>query len=546
MAFRDSLNLYLQTFLCQICIFTFVIYLSYFFNSNIDYDVLGKIILISISIQYLYLSKINLENILSIPIFSFLLIFVVYLFGGLVEIQPDGMTAHLEAINLLRNKWNIAYEVGYPGMTDDVSRSLNDNYIRLVAGRTPYIMQSILSGVFEVNEGGRSLAFILTFCFLIDFTITFSKLKYKYLIGFIIVLCPINIGFLYSHYVDHLLYLFLIIYFLNLYKILSLKSLNAVYLNILLSFIISGLKANGFLIVNLTLISCVAYIFIYENERLKTLKDNLFIKNLPVLFLASLIGTLSPLGMNYFIFNDPFVFFNSYGGFENAINIVWGPQKEWFLNNNVVVRLIHSIFSQTSVNPEVVPNLKFPLFIMSSELNHIFALNSDARIGGFGPYFGAIIILSLLCLIFLIIRDRKVHPLIFFSFFILILTLVNPFSFWARFVPYLWIFPILISVHLILSSKSSLQTITGFILVSMMYINSLTYFVVFNAGYLRAQSIVQTEIAALKSDKTYKINFRNYDSIKIKFIEDNINFVSVSECESLSFRLHRTGVDICK
>jgi len=98
-------------------------------------------------------------------------------------------------------------------------------------------------------------------------------------------------------------------------------------------------------------------------------------------------------------------------------------------------------------------NIKYPAefkvypTISLEELGYL--ANPDGRVGGFGPLFGFITVLSMLLLLVLSLQQREdqMHGIakasITIGVAILIAFLMTPFNWWARYVAYLWIVPIL-------------------------------------------------------------------------------------------------------
>jgi hypothetical protein len=74
---------------------------------------------------------------------------------------------------------------------------------------------------------------------------------------------------------------------------------------------------------------------------------------------------------------------------------------------------------------------------------------TDVRVGGFGPLFSGICLLTLIIIILITYYCHKnyitVNNYILFLCFLIFLTvIINPESWWARYVPQLWLIPLLI------------------------------------------------------------------------------------------------------
>ena len=561
----DNYNLarvFCYSLLTTIFSFSLIVYLASFFGVTFNYDLLGKLMLgfvFIITCQAMSRGRNTLFQAAAVS--TLMLTFtlaVIYVMGNLIEIQPDGMTAHLEAVDLLRRGWNPVYGVGYQGMPEAVASLLflenADNYVRLLGGRFSYIAFATLSGVFEMNEGGRALSLILGVCAFFLLMDIFPKHKYRVSLVVLIVFAnPIFLGFLYSHYIDPIFYICFLIFFSVLHKvsttstIVSASSKIDLILLLLSACFFCGVKASGFpTLIAGSFIYFLGFIIFLRDRTVRlsnTVKSCL--KIFVLVCFAGLVATISPFGINLVAFGKPSIFFDSYGGIENAINIVWAPQAEWFNSHNVFERLFHSIFSYTEVNPDVVPNLKLPFTIGKIELVHLFNLNADSRIGGFGPLFGCTFLLGIVVVFGQVIKQRRFTISAYALCGVLVLTLLNPFSFWARFVPFLWLAPIFGVTSLWFDVETYRVRVAGLLLFALISMNSLIYFVSFNAGFLKNQAIITSELMVVKKLDRPNIYFSNYGSLEVLLKEMGINFQKVGKCEAAKLRLTRTEVEVC-
>jgi hypothetical protein len=112
----------------------------------------------------------------------------------------------------------------------------------------------------------------------------------------------------------------------------------------------------------------------------------------------------------------------------------------------------------------------FPLF---PSLDYFRAFGfADMRVGGFGPLFGAAVLVSTIGLALLRKLSVQQAAFIFVGIAIVISCLINPESWWARYVPQLWLGVACFSLAL-LSSGSSIHRWFGISVVALMLVNSL-------------------------------------------------------------------------
>jgi hypothetical protein len=112
----------------------------------------------------------------------------------------------------------------------------------------------------------------------------------------------------------------------------------------------------------------------------------------------------------------------------------------------------------------------FPLF---PRLDYFRAFGSaDMRVGGFGPLFGAAVLVSTIGMVSLRKVSAQQIVLIFVAVIIVISCLVNPQSWWARYVPQLWLAIACVSLALV-SAGPSIPKWLGISVVALMLVNSL-------------------------------------------------------------------------
>jgi hypothetical protein len=241
---------------------------------------------------------------------------------------------------------------------------------------------------------------------------------------------------------------------------------------------------------------------------------------------------LSPYLINLINYGDPSFFFNRYGGIGNSINVVWPSQSEWFNSHNAITRLFQSIFSYSSINPEKVPSFKLPGFISFDELKWLLSVNPDARIGGFGPLYSLAFCIGLILLLLKVIL-KQLTVFDYSAVVVFIASLLIPFGFWLRFVPFLWLLPLLICYREIVGDSflaKAYMYIRKFCLL-IIFINSLLYLILFSAGFISIQSKIVRQIEGLKlNGAVEKIWFDNYASPRIDLKEKGIKFIEVDRC----------------
>ncbi len=161
--------------------------------------------------------------------------------------------------------------------------------------------------------------------------------------------------------------------------------------------------------------------------------------------------------------------FNPYvtnlAGFGNPFHPILGTHKvdvlklqrpTDFVEANRFTKLYRSLFSRSD-NPQF-------MFLQSSKPKNPFTcsktefrwfVQSSLRVGGFGPLFGGVLIVSILAFLGMLLLYRKERPeMMLFVAGILLSVIINPDSWWARLAPQLWLLPLIICVYLFSLEKT--------------------------------------------------------------------------------------------
>jgi len=156
-------------------------------------------------------------------------------------------------------------------------------------------------------------------------------------------------------------------------------------------------------------------------------------------FCALGIGVLgySPYVQN--LVHDRHIFYPLVG--EGKADIMTSNSPYGFPEKNRFHTLFLSIFSKSedmvaSMRTRA-PSLKIPGVVYPGESAEFW--RTDTRIGGFGPLYSLALVLGLLSLLVLHVDWKIVGPL---GFLIVVAVVVNPYAWWARYSPILWLLPI--------------------------------------------------------------------------------------------------------
>jgi len=221
-------------------------------------------------------------------------------------------------------------------------------------------------------------------------------------------------------------------------------------------------------------------------------------------------------------------------------------------------------------------DIKFPFSITKREFSvytHIFAA---PWFGGFGPWYGACLVLSLVSFVFSFFSFQKESRTGFFAvgywlIFMVAILFFMP-AYFPRWVPFMWLFPVLLHLSFIsgrttcdglasfLKSTSPLLTCVdlrpgssfweklSFLSVSMLFIGSLCLFTLNILGHLRASSVVheQLEFLGLVKNEPVEVVFADFPSNRdwFRYYGIKINPVTKLSRPNAIITLGRTNTQI--
>lgn len=180
---------------------------------------------------------------------------------------------------------------------------------------------------------------------------------------------------------------------------------------------------------------------------------------------------------------------------KDKIDIIIGQQPKVFDELNSGTKLLYSLFSRTqNCTAQCTPQLKAPFSRLHDE-----APNVDTRIAGFGAYFSGAVLLSVLMVVLFAQGFRRKEIL---GLLVLVTGsfLINPESWWARYVPQMYFVPLLVLVASYYLSKPPLSSLLRIALLLTITINTALYATQFYKHGSRYKHATQ---ARLDSAKTY-------------------------------------------
>ena len=159
---------------------------------------------------------------------------------------------------------------------------------------------------------------------------------------------------------------------------------------------------------------------------------------------------------------------------ENKIDIMTNNTPKQFIDNPGIVNFLFSTFSCVD---NIIDNsngedfIKLPFTVLKREL--ICLGDVDTRLSGFGVLWSGIFLISII--LAYCIRYKNKYDKILFNFIFTILfalLLANPYSWWARYIPHLWAFPIFVCIAFLKTNNQRIKNFIVFSILTTMLINT--------------------------------------------------------------------------
>lgn len=409
-------------------------------------------------------------------IFILVLVSCILLSAKFFDISFDGQMYHQDAVIHLQEGWNPVY--------DD---QLNEEYVPYIwvnhyAKASWYFATAIYDLMGNIEYGKSINILLLMSSILIVFSLILrvkDSLIFGIVCSILIALNPVTISQLFTFYVDGLLYSTLLILVTLLIRQFIEEDLWSFFSIILVLIILINIKftALGYAII-LCLLPVILKLYnLYFDKQIKSwkmlLRGSILQKVNLILVIGVILGVLV-VGSGSYVKNfiDHKHPLYPLAG-EGKIDIITGNTPENLRDKNKIEQLYLSVFSESTNSLKGDLINKFPLTVTKAELSTIHG--TDVRVGGFGPLFGAIIICTIIgLLIWKEIFMTRLGKIVIAIISVIIITIViNPEMWWARYVPQLWMIPIIFLLILNIEKKNIYIKIYTVILLLVIGINSM-------------------------------------------------------------------------
>lgn len=481
-------------------------------------------ILIALLINYRIIKsrdKIHANAVFARSTLAILLIIIgsVFLASLFYDVSFDGQSYHMESVYQLGKSWN--------PVTTELPDSVNLTEIDYVnhypkGAEVPEAAIYAITNKIEYGKATNLMLFAACFFLCLSFLYRVNKFstRKKFWISALFVLNPVTVGELISYYVDGQLAI-LILCFLVV-SVLIMTELESYYLFLLSSIIIItvNLKFTGIPFIAIFVVGLLVLLII--NGKMQEFK-----KVFASAVFAGIIGVVLAGYHPYVVntVNHQHPFYPVMG--KSKKDIIGLVYPESFKNKNRFEKFFISFFSHTDelkiyLDKDPKVPFKVPFTFNKTDLKN--APKLGVKMAGFGPFFSGAVLLSivLVALMWKRLPDRKwrIGMIVILGTLIFSVFSVSE-AWWARFVPQLWLFPLIIvyaSEPVEIKSEKWLRNV---IYICLGLNICLSLLIIPWNVYKTAEAKYQMAVLKASQD-TIKIEMSYFRSNRIRFYENNI------------------------
>jgi len=442
--------------------------------------------------------------------------------GWIYDTSWDGQNYHYEAILQLTNGWNPFYE-----------NPTNAIYFQHLEHFTkgPWLNAVAfdkLTGNLEQAKAFHMLFMLAAYLLCSAAFSTFRTLKRRWvvLLSVLVVFNPVSLYQIFTFYVDGLMSSLLVIVvslFILIYRQPSRLLMIALASAIL---IMVNIKLTG-AIYAVILGASYSFWFIWHKKQYR-------VELVTCLLVGYFAGVLL-VGYNPYITQYIGQFLSTGDPFYPSNLKTFIPLEDNVPSNfggmSWGEKLLTSLVSKSQATKEP-SQYKLPFTVALDEILTFYA--PDTRVAGFGPLFGGVLLLTVILLIIAFARYRR--RLMFGSSLLVLMGAIlasglsNPEAWWARFVPQLWMLPLLTILLIVSTTPRGKLHRLSHIIVIILCINQLLIASPYLVSAVARSILEKQQMSQLKNTgEPIIIKFNHFVSIESRFKEWGIKYQSVEE-----------------
>lgn len=463
----------------------------------------------------------RLELILSTLLFYCLIIISYNVSVNTYDVSWDGQWYHQDAIIKLYNAWNPMHSASISNYSVIESEMWIQHY-----PQASWYLQASLLEITEKIQSTKLINLMLIFGVLFLSYYSLKKLliiksnTILFLISICITLNPVVCYQINSFYVDGQSAMLLTSYLLLLILLYKYPS-KLIYILLASIFIyVCNIKFT-----NLIYISIFSFVyFILESIKNKKINFRLIIYY-SVLYLITLFYVgYGSYGRNIIEKSHPFYPLMGENNFGNVVKDV--NKSANFFDNNRFENFILSNFAYPKYSRQP-NNSEFRIPFTKTE--YFQYSRTDSEVTGFGAIYSDILlivlIVSVIPLVYYLLNYKKYYLVLILLITITTSIIINSEMFVARYIPQMWLIPILLLILTFNHKFKSLKTIAVLLFIALI---TNSYFILERQykHQKEVNNVIKQEIDYLKTLKQ-PIQIRNrYLSLERRLIENNISFIN--------------------
>lgn len=484
------------------------------------------------------------KKIVTILLATIVFIVSIITIGKFYDLTQDGNTYHKLIVGQLKNGWNPVYEDSKDFGKEDgnpfdiFEENYNQRWADHYAKGTEIIGANIyaITGNIETGKAYTVILMYIVFGLVTSYLINEKKKNVilSIIIGLLLVVNPITLVQFNNYYVDAAVMLSIAIIIYGLISITD-KENNIPKIEKYVT-LISGIalcinaKFTGVAFAGMF---CFVFYVYWLVMAYKEGKDVFIskLKEYSIFYVIAVVISIGVIGYTSYIEN--FVRFGHplyplYGD-PSVQNIPEKEQPKSLADNNNIEKFLISILCKgANVLPsypveENQPEPKIPFTVSMDEIKNYTI--PDIRIGGFGPWFSGVMVLVAIATIYLFIKLIRARRWDIFVPYILILGVMAVLLFavdgtyWARYVAYFYLVPIMALIGLFSDTKNKKQVIAGIIISIVMAVNigMIAYanfnHIAINNKYITQKMAEFKEYAQNQETVEIKLNSKGFQSV---------------------------------
>lgn len=452
------------------------------------------------------------------------LVISILIAGNFYDLSFDGQEYHQEAIYQLgHNHWNPFYET----LPDNVNQAIWVNHYPKQSELSAAVIYA-LTGHIETGKAINLMLIAASFCLTFAFLRKYCSLKpiYLLLLSILFAFNPIAIHQSLTYLVDGqmaslLVCLLMICLWLN-------HDTGGEKLLLLLCLVIACINIKFTAIVFTGIFLIFLLLLLFLKKQLKAFWRVFIFAGMGT-FIAVIVVGFNPYVINTARYHN--VFYPLMG--KNSVDIMTKNSPVGFPQKNRFEKLFITLFSHTdNIDMQLrdrEPQLKIPFTLSKLDIKSLSY--PDNRIGGFGPFFSGIFLLTVFLLSVLFIYRRDMLLGSYLAGFIIMLAfsiIILEEAWWARYVPQFWFIPLLVLILVESIDKKWIAGLKNFTYIIMLINISLSLYMIVQTNVLKTAEI-NYQLKQLKTlNEPIDIDFNEFEANRVRLTEHGIAYVKTN------------------